>query len=685
MQPQLPMALNGSHVSPSNHNGAQNGPRSSSSSAVPLPPPPSLFTESPTPAFSSSSPSTTATTTATTVIVDRQGWLEKQTNWKLKWNQRFVSLRGLTISYRHDGFDQEKACGRVRCLDTNGGYPLSFRVWTENGGSWLLRAANQEDYKQWTRAITKALIDAETSRGAEQLTATVLKKSHWKGEWRERFLLLNGLELSYKDKATDKEPKDRYEIAMCDRCLKRNEIRFESTKGDYFTVRFADEDEADRWVHAVRRAEERQHLLRWRTVKPHGEGGWYVGARGHTSSIFDAAHVVLFGGYTLGKHDVPTMQRELVLLTLLEDHPCSLVHAEGFEEAPGAKVAPVSREMAASTLLVNGTFVMYGGHSAHGEVFSDCWAVNVATRSGWKRILRPEDEPTPHASPSLHRSGSMSRSATPSLSNNNNNNTPPSSSSEAIVPSSYVAGGGGNTNSLAPRFGHSMHLPQVGGGGGSVATEHQTFIVAGGLDARFQATAEVVKVKLIQKDATYAVEVTRLAPLDQPRALHTAVQTTDAVVLVGGLAGRYNGDPASRETLAQLHRDLCVLPHGETSWRKVAAPALPPMLSPAAAAYGPQFFVWGPSDQRGEAGMAPCLYGVVLVGQCTAAVVTKYKTLGSLPPALPGLSMHIAESYAYLIGASSHEVHRLLLPSSVDAADGTDTVVSSRESGSELA
>lgn len=567
------------------------------------------------------------------------GWLEKQAEWKFAWNRRFFALSGKTLSYREDGALTDKKCAMVQCLQKDVGLPFAFRVWTERGGCWMLRASGQDEHEKWVSAITTALLEEHPD---EVLCGTVLKCSSWTKSWRSRFLMLDGLELSYSDKAG--EPvKNKYIIASADLTLCENEVRFSTTIGESFLVRFEDKSETDKWLDAVRLAERRAHTLRWQQVTPTGDCTHYCGATNHMACNFEGKHVLVFGGSLLIPNQGKVMQRELVMVSLAGSFPASKLHPAPFEEAAHAKVVPQARECGASTFLASGTYVLFGGMTNSPlDVLGDLWIVHIATRGGWHRCLA-DAPPTPATSTAA-------------------------------------------TSCLPKRFGHSMHAHYI----------NDSFLVVGGFDSRLNAQSDVWRCTVHRHTAIHPkpdeVTITKLPSLPDARALHAGVTMEDgALVLLGGCRGKFN-DTVSAVSCHQTvvsssssaisgcsgphsttpcapHEVLLVLPKEDNDmWVSVSlVPPLPPnTFSPAACAHGSTIFLWcdgaGERDPLavGAAVSAPRLFGVTMSGGF--ALVTEFQTRGTVPGICRGVSMHICDDYCYLIGESQTSIARLLLP-----------------------
>jgi hypothetical protein len=582
------------------------------------------------------------------------GWLEKQAEWKLTWNRRYVELCGTTISYREEGATSDKKCAEVRCLQKTcaGSPPYTFRVWTDRGGCWVLKCASHEEHSQWTAAVAASLNE---SHPEEDLSCAVEKCSAWTKQWRTRYVTLSGLKLSYSE--TQGGPtKNRYVVSSADACLNDTEVRVAVSSGEWFVLRFPDATLARLWLSTIRRTQRRMHTLRWQAITPTSDGSVFCGAIGHSAASFEGKHILLFGGSLQTPKHGNQFQRELIMTSLVGEHPASVIHPLPLEEPSSSnKLCPPARELASVTLLSNGVFVMYGGLAGRPlEVLQDGWTTNVAIRGPWGRF-----QPTSESN-------------------------------------------GGVGPKLPPLFGHSMHalVPSISSASTTSAVfshsppsasslDANTFLVVGGVDAKFTAQSTVFHCTIqdqipsahgtLSHSSSIAprFHVARCPPLDRPRGMHTGVDLGGGtVVLVGGTHGRYNGlDSGAEDGGAEAggddaHKTLSVLiRHDDATdsmqWKSVSlSPPLPPnTLRPGACAHGSIIFVWCRDAQN-----SPALHSITMTPEL--AVVTTYHTRGDVPSVTRGVSLHMSEDYCYLFGGSSGNngsgtsgvVHRVLPP-----------------------
>ncbi|CUG87250.1 Hypothetical protein, putative [Bodo saltans] len=582
------------------------------------------------------------------------GWLEKQAEWKFTWNRRFVELCGTIISYREEGATSDKKCAEVRCLQKTcaGSPPHTFRVWTDRGGCWVLRCANGEEHTQWTTAIADSLHETHPE---EELSCEVEKCSAWTKQWRSRYVTLSGLKLSYAE-TRGGATKNRYVVSSADACLNDTEIRVAVSTGEWFVLRFPDATLARLWLSTIRRTQRRVHTLRWQSLTPTSDGSTFCGAVGHSAASFEGKHILLFGGSLPNpKHDGNQLQRELIMTSLVGEHPASIMHPLPFEELSNhTKLCPPPREFGAVTLLSNGAFVMYGGIAGRPlEVLQDGWMTNVAICGPWGRF-----QPSPRAA------GDDMPSATTSL------------------------------TQLPPLFGHSMHAlvpsvmsalttttssaSHVSSPPSSSLLDTNAFLVVGGVDSKFTAQSDVFQCTVVHPSDTSSpstatkFHVVRRPRLDRPRGMHTGVDLGGGgVVLVGGTHGRYSGlDIAATASSCDddAHKTVSVLTYHDDSaesmqWKSVTlSPPLPPnTLRPGACAHGAVIYVWC-SDLHN----APALHSILLTPEL--AVVTALSTRGEVPSITRGVSLHMSEDYCYLFGgggrstSTSGTIHRVLPP-----------------------
>lgn len=469
---------------------------------------------------------------------------------------------------------------------------------------------------RWTSAIATALNEVHPD---EDLSCAVQKCSAWTKQWRSRFVVLSGLKLSYSEKQGD-PTKNRYVVAAADACLNDSEIRVVVSTGEWFILRFPDATLAKVWLSTIRRTQRRMHTLRWHAVAPSGDGPQYCGAISHCASNFEGKHILLFGGSVQTPKAGHQLQRELVMTSLVGDHPASVMRPPPLETSSNVKLRPAARELGASTILSNGVFVLYGGIAGRPlETLRDGWATNVATNGQW---LRFHDDDS------------------------------------ALLPA---------------LFGHTMHSLPIPPASTASPSSPNAFLIAGGIDSRFAAQRDVHRCTLGENSS---VRVTRLPPLDKPRGMHAGVDLGDStIVLVGGCSGRYNGlgeddadvvPPLLSSPEDEAHKCLSVLsPADADGWRSVPlSPPLPPnTLRPGACAQGSTIFVWcrAAPTSPGSTG-APTLFSIHFSTEL--AVVTPFATRGDVPTITRGVSLHMSEDYCYLFGGNTQTIHRVLPPCS---------------------
>ena len=567
------------------------------------------------------------------------GWLEKQSDWTMSWRRRLFHLEDMTISYRLDEQSPDKDCAQIECLERNAGHENAFRIWTERGACWVLRAPTCSDHKLWVDTIAQALdakdpiersrkrtqgsdssnvVPVSTEEGVEDaativesssaprairrtlldgvLSSEVDKLSSWTRSWRRRYIVLDGLNFYYSE-TPGGSCKNRYVVRAVDKCLSKLELRFETSSDESFVIRFHSEDECKTWFSALRLAL-RSQGLRWQGITCSSAQQLPLASPFHCSALIESSsHVIACVGGDSGSI-------EIYELSLLGLHAVAALPVDPFHEGPGVKVKPGRRSMAAMA-LIEGSMYIFGGTPLAGlpsaaerslPIFRDMWKVRLQQDSGavlqWERVLGHEQ---PHD----------------------------------------VFGVAGHSIISVPMKNGSSGLVTIGGFGsdGTAVRRCQVFDVS-------------------------ACTVEDFPSLDTLRGLHGTAHFADgSVVLIGGLPSISASDrPLSSASFYSPTKQ-------QWSPLKCSQP-LPGMVNPCVCVLGVEMLVFGGS---GKAGTLPQLFSMVVVGD--TLVVKLLDCLGDTPVTQYGLSCVVDEEdrVMYVIGstpsiATAPHLHRVLLP-----------------------
>jgi hypothetical protein len=596
------------------------------------------------------------------------GWLEKQADWALTWRRRLFHLEGLTLSYRLDEQSPDKDCAHVECMERHAvGAEHSFRLWTERGTLWVLRAESAAEHERWTEAILHGLQQKEalviarekevcatfasggrsrSNEGDEDDAAVVLtsqesradkrrqkevchsgmgilfaeveKLSAWVRSWRRRFVSLDGLSLAYSDTPEiGGSYKNRYVVRSVDRSSNSGrEMLVEASTGDAFYLRFTREAECVLWFNTIRRALRTQGL-RWQALTASGNAAPMIASPFHCSFVMPFSDVPTAKA-VMAVADVGSGSTQLLQINLCAEHRVTLMSVDACQLAPGVKVRPCSRSMAA-VALCGDTMFLHGGSQLTGRmpsaaevslpVLHDLWSVCLKADSGcsYKWECRVSNEQVVAWGAAGHSMVAVAKRLFEQEQNGRHE--------EDHGPGSVLLFIGGY------------------GADGAALRTCRLFDPSSGVSEDFPS-------------------------LDTPRCLQgTACFSDGSIVVIGGLPAVSASDrPLATASLYDPRKGF---------WAPLKlSQALPGMVNPCVAVVGVEMFVF---SGCGKAGVLPQLFSMVVVGD--TLVVKAHPCLGDTPVTQFGVSVVVAEEprAMYVIGANPSDpaaphLHRLLLP-----------------------
>ena len=323
----------------------------------------------------------------------KEGWLEKEAEWRMVWNPRLVCVRGRTISYRENERMPDKCCARIESLQPWDDEPLTFRVWTDHGMVWRLRAKTKTELMEWIKCIKAAL----TVEAVQEplLQGTIEKQGYWMKTWNERYVVLKGVEMRYSEKE-GMPIRKRHLISAADLCENKREIRIVTSDGESFHIRLRDESTALVWLDAILKALRGSMSHRWQAVPVLGQDAKFLAASHHCAAVVGDSNILLFGGksFTMPKATPNAAWNcQPVLLRLSGEPAAKGTDVLPFTEAPGARVRPGSREMAGCAM--HGTqFFVHAGRDQY-NLLDDLWCIEMVDPKAprWMRLSNPDAPP----------------------------------------------------------------------------------------------------------------------------------------------------------------------------------------------------------------------------------------------------------------------------------------------------